>query len=255
MRKVLSGIFSFVFCCCIAMPAFSNCSSGSNGCANDENLPYSCGDMTVSTLGGNTVFNATAGCVARNGTSNGLNGTGYGIMNSNSWADSYVGYARFCYCEENGCTGIVNVYPCGAGNTSTDCVIGYHWESGRGCVVDVTCSDCESEGWTAYSTGYQRKTTATCDVTNGTCTKTYSYRCAAGYYGSSTNGSSGCTRCTTTSSTYTTSALSTKVRGTSAAGSTAQTSCYVGTGTYYDASGTVSLSSSCSYSSSGTASL
>ena len=68
---------------------------------------------------------------------------------------------------------------------------------------DGTCDDCESTDWSAYTpegatfiqVGYQRKVMAACNKVTCVCTKTYSYRCADGYYGSTLNGTSGCTMC------------------------------------------------------------
>lgn len=92
------------------------------------------------------------------------------------------------------------------------------------------CSSCTSDSsYSNYSTGYQRQAVRSCDCSSGTatCKTTYQYRCAAGYYGSSTNGTSGCSKCTSS--------------GTSDLGDNAtQSKCYLtagtsmsdGTGTY-----------------------
>ena len=115
------------------------------------------------------------------------------------------GNARYYYCEEN-CTG---------------------------------CSNCTSDTtWSATGTaGYEKKVTRTCSC--NTCNASTSYRCAAGYYGSSTNGTSGCARCPSSGGVY----------GTSAAGSTAITSCYIPSGTSMtDSVGTYEYTSNCYYS-------
>ena len=53
---------------------------------------------------------------------------------------------------------------------------------------------CGYNVWTTTATGYEKQTIATFE--NGSCTAaTTSYRCANGYYGTSTNGTSGCTQC------------------------------------------------------------
>ena len=53
---------------------------------------------------------------------------------------------------------------------------------------------CGYNVWTTTATGYEKQTMATFE--NGSCTAaTTSYRCANGYYGTSTNGTSGCTQC------------------------------------------------------------
>ncbi len=104
------------------------------------------------------------------------------------------------------------------------------------------CTNCTSDtSWSSVGTGYEKKVTRTCDC--NTCNSSTLYRCAAGYYGSSTNGTSGCTRCPSSGGVY----------GTSAAGSTAITSCYLPSGTtvsFSDStgSGTAKYTSDCYYS-------
>ena len=105
------------------------------------------------------------------------------------------------------------------------------------CMSNVTfcCADCASgcsgeTGWVAAATGYQKNTKKSCEC--GTCVETTAYRCAAGYYGSSSNGTSGCTKC--------------PVPGTSVAGTTTKNGCYVSSGT--DAGGAYSYTSMCYYS-------
>lgn len=81
----------------------------------------------------------------------------------------------------------------------------------------VSCTNCNSIDWTAYRTGYERRINRDCEC-DGTCTSTTQYRCAVGYYGTSTNGTSGCTRCPSSGGIYGTTA---------AAGSKNITSCYI----------------------------
>ena len=215
----------------------------SNGCANDDNISsVSCYGRSLSYKGGQIVFYPTAGGVARNQVDTYLNsytnpdGSSYGIYNG-SWASQYAGYAKFCYCEESECNGIVTVRPLANGN-STDCIDGYHWESNKGCVVDKTCSDCTSTNWLSYNTGYQRRTVKTCNVSTGNCSSTYEYRCAAGWYGSSSNGTSGCTRCPDLNGVY----------GSSTAGSKYITSCYIPSNTVMsDATGSMVFTNNCYY--------
>ncbi|MCM1294745.1 MAG: hypothetical protein NC311_04245 [Muribaculaceae bacterium] len=112
------------------------------------------------------------------------------------------------------------------------------------------CSDCLNGDFIDISTGYQRKALFTCDCSSDTaaCVNAgYEYRCATGYYGSSTNGTSGCTPCPTWDGVYTTSTKTTSVRGTSTAGTTAITGCYIPSGTYYDTTGTFTIGSNCKY--------
>lgn len=102
---------------------------------------------------------------------------------------------------------------------------------GGGC---STCSDCTTIDWGAYSTGYEKRTVATCNTSTCVCTKTAEYRCAVGYYGTSTNGTSGCTRCPES--------------GQSVAGSTDITSCYLPAGTAFsDSTGSGTYTSDCYY--------
>ncbi len=100
---------------------------------------------------------------------------------------------------------------------------------------DGTCSDCTTSAWTAGNTGYQKRTYASCNTATCVCTKTAQYRCAAGYYGTSSNGTSGCTRCPS--------------NGSSTAGATAITSCYLPSGTTgSDSTGSYTYTSNCYYS-------
>ena len=117
------------------------------------------------------------------------------------------------------------------------------------CVKNCTASNCASTNWVAKSTGYETRTYRSCSATgtSGTCNSTTQYRCAAGYYGSSTNGTSGCTQCPQWTGVYTNSGKTTLARGTSSAGTTAITGCYVAPGTYYDATGTFKTTTNCAY--------
>lgn len=112
------------------------------------------------------------------------------------------------------------------------------------------CNSCDNDYWAAYSTGYQRRLARWCDCTSGTatCKSKYEYQCAAGYYGTSSNGTSGCSLCPTWTGVYTNSGKTTLARGTTKwAGSSKITSCYVAAGTYYDATGTFKISDNCPY--------
>ncbi|MBD5388985.1 hypothetical protein HDR63_01890 [bacterium] len=75
--------------------------------------------------------------------------------------------------------------------------------------------------WSSGGTGYQKKVNRGCS--NGSCVATStSYQCAAGYYGAATtNTVPTCTRCPTVDG----------VTGTSPAGATAATGCYIPSGT------------------------
>ena len=95
-----------------------------------------------------------------------------------------------------------------------------------------TCSSTTS--WSTVKTGYEKRT-----VCNNGC-GTVEYRCAAGYYGASTNGSSGCTICPSSGG----------VAGKSVAGSNTEiTSCYIPANTpLSDSTGTYQYTSDCYYS-------
>ncbi|MCM1294222.1 MAG: hypothetical protein NC311_01515 [Muribaculaceae bacterium] len=87
---------------------------------------------------------------------------------------------------------------------------------------------------------------ACCDSTNGGENPTPidpTPTCSAGNYASADT----CVPCPEWTGVYTTSALTTIVRGTSAAGATAITGCYGVAGTYYDTTGTFSTTGQCKY--------
>ncbi len=116
--------------------------------------------------------------------------------------DTYVVYDDFCYNPKNEDelkAMFVDRYKCVA-----------------------TCNCPKDVDWTAYSTGYEKSIEYTCD--NGTCAAKTQYRCAVGYWGSTTNGTSGCTRCPSSGGVYGT---------TKYGGSTKQTSCYLPAGTAF----------------------
>lgn len=81
----------------------------------------------------------------------------------------------------------------------------------RTCEYCAPCSNCETGAWYTYSTGVEAQHTATCNC--GSCVRGMAYRCAAGYYGNGTT----CTRCPPEEG----------INGTSTAGSTARSSCYM----------------------------
>ena len=117
---------------------------------------------------------------------------------------------------------------CSASSTSQQY---YHYS------CECKCSNCpETDGtWTAKGTGYQQRTSQGCDCSSGSaiCKKTTHYRCAAGYYGSPTNGTFGCTPCPTP--------------GTSVAGTVQLAQCYIPKGTYSDRTGKYVFNCDCPY--------
>ncbi len=125
--------------------------------------------------------------------------------------------------------------------TDADCFNGSCDRNGcciSGQVGNCSQSNCASTAWTAGGTGYETRIYRTCDISFVECISTTQYRCASGYYGTSSNGTSGCTRCPSSGGVY----------GTSAAGATAITSCYIPSGTSAsDASGSYILTGDCYY--------
>lgn len=113
------------------------------------------------------------------------------------------------------------------GTMSGGCTYTYY-KCERSC---TGCTNCTGDAdWSAHSTGYQKKVNKTCSC--NTCSTSTAYRCAAGYYGSSTNGTSGCTACPS--------------GGTSVAGSnTTITNCYATSGS--DSTGSYTFTSNCYY--------
>lgn len=94
------------------------------------------------------------------------------------------------------------------------------------------CTNCTSDAWVAFGTGYEKQIFRTCEC--GECKVSTKYRCAAGYYGTSINGASGCSKCPD--------------NGTSNAGATLKTGCYLPSGTNInDTVGQYTLTENCSY--------
>ncbi len=106
---------------------------------------------------------------------------------------------------------------------------------------------CYSGVWSYYGTGYQRLSNNT-PSGYGTCNSTNSYRCAPYYYGSTSNGSTGCYPCP--SVTTTSGLLSGSVYGPSSGGNGRTIdSCYMYNVTGSDMSGTWVSSGVCQHSS------
>ena len=77
------------------------------------------------------------------------------------------------------------------------------------CAKCTGCSNCNDSLWSSAAPGHEVRQIRTCNC--NTCSSTPEFRCAAGYYGSPSNGSSGCTACPSGS--------------TSSAGSTSKSDC------------------------------
>lgn len=114
------------------------------------------------------------------------------------------------------------------------------------CEKNCSSSNCKSDDWVKLREGYDTRTYRSCSTTGagGTCNASTQYRCAKGYYGTTSNGTSGCTQCPPVDD-----KLSTKQYGTtSTGGKFVKTDCYVEPGTYYDTTGTFKVSGgNCSY--------
>lgn len=69
-------------------------------------------------------------------------------------------------------------------------------------VCECYCNNCTTSAWAnvSGSSTHQSRTVGSCSCDTGTaqCTKKTEYRCRAGYYGSPSTSSSGCTKCTYT---------------------------------------------------------
>lgn len=141
-------------------------------------------------------------------------GGGGGNTTCTNTSQCYDGF----YCKfTTGSTGICTPYP--------DCSSG--------------CPNCDTTTWTAHSDGYQKRTVATCNTTYCICSKNTEYRCATGYYGTSTNGISGCTRCPSSGGVYGITASS---------GAKSITECYLPAGTTgSDNTGSFTYTGNCYY--------
>ena len=103
------------------------------------------------------------------------------------------------------------------------------------------CTDCDSTDWAPTGTaGYESRINALCMLMTGKCNKTTEYRCAAGYYGKSMNGTSGCTRCPSSGGVY----------GTNTAGENTdiKSCCIPANRTMTDTKGTFTFTDECCYS-------
>jgi len=111
--------------------------------------------------------------------------------------------------EEYG--GIISCTACRSGSTLTQASI----MLASNCTVTYKICECacSTSSWAAANTGYEKRTV--CNQT--TCAVTTEYRCAKGYYGTSTNGTSGCTPCPSSGTT-------------ASAGKTSRTACFIPNG-------------------------
>ncbi len=172
-------------------------------------------------FGTTTCPNLTGGCAMINPVSVGCKATKilyYNEYGVTSCTECATGYTKQLM--------TISIPDCSNKASYSDCV--------REC---AGCTDCISTlVWSAAGkAGYEKRVRASCDC--DTCIRTTEYRCAAGYYGSSTNGTTGCTPCDKLGG-----------YGTSSAGSLNKTSCYVPANVNItDTAGTFTFTSNCFY--------
>lgn len=136
--------------------------------------------------------------------------------------------------------------------TSTE---SWFYEDGPISTCDST--NCQSTNWTASNPGYQKRTYRYCS-NSITCESETQYRCASYYYGSSTNGTTGCTRCPDSPDNYAEWEDSWGDSGlkeagqTTGPGKTSKNSCYIGGGSdgsyFFNESGMYQFTSDCYWS-------
>lgn len=173
------------------------------------------------------------------------------IRNCSSYSDScYPGGKRIRTCNtcDSGytrtkstttlatCTGDITYYYCKSSGSSGGDIDPIEPKPD---LCDGTCDDCVSDGrWKHdfFNSGYESHTVRTCNTFNCVCMERTQYRCAAGYYGSSINGTSGCTRCPSSGGVYGTSVADSNIK---------ITDCYMTGGS--DDTGTFTYTSKCYY--------
>ena len=162
----------------------------------------------------------------------------------------------------------VCVISCNSCDTTYYTMLEKTGSGGGTCTYNYTAcvckNGCTSDSWTSSNTGYE--SAYICDKT---CTRVYSHQCAAGYYGTATSASAGCTKCPSNASctggnnsTFVCNQgyykngskcercpASGGVYGTTAsAGSTSITSCYLPSGTSFsDSTGSGTYTGNCYY--------
>lgn len=162
-----------------------------------------------------------------------------GTCNKGEWDDSLE---TFTGCSSSTCTcidaqtGRTTTYTC-ACSADSDCGYNQGCVNGK-CQTCKSCSNCTSTTWVAGNLGYQYQISRSCSCA-GICNDLIQYRCAAGYFGSSLNGSSGCTRCPQWDGS----------NGNSTVGSSVITNCYIPNNqTLKNNRGTYVFTATCSYS-------
>ncbi|MDE5616015.1 MAG: hypothetical protein K2I81_04265 [Alphaproteobacteria bacterium] len=121
-----------------------------------------------------------------------------------------------------------------------------------------TSSNCQSSAWTTLRTGYETRTYRYCSTTTN-CASETQYRCAQNYYGSTTNGTSGCSKCDSSpdntayeeNNKYVSTGSKEPGR-TMGGGTSSKTSCYIpplgGSYSYMDSTGVYEFNGNCYWS-------
>lgn len=143
-----------------------------------------------------------------------------------------------CYCllDDEAATG--KIFPLAPCHNDEECRNDAYCDSNGDCQKRKNCSNCTSSNWADLATpGYQSRTIATCDYSEGKCNTKTEYRCAKNYFGTA-NGTSGCSRCYEKFGTET-----------AGPGNNPATACYIPAGHEIDdSSGTYSYTENCYYS-------
>ena len=248
-KTMTSGVLYGNYC----LYSCNTCESGYTKVAVTENLTgcsktyYDCEkDFTTTTCTATTYSSSTCGTTPA-----------YTLSNCSSVTKKCFGgkYVQTCNTCSSGTRTSTTYKPSGCSNSYTY----YYCKSSL--VIDPDdpfipvdpvdpvgeCSsdtDCGFSVWRNVSgTNYQSKTTYTClypGTVKSKCSSSTSYRCKAGYYGSSTS----CTACPSPTDTLTSGSV------TSAAGTTAMTGCYLTSGSVLkdSAGNTYDFTADCSYS-------
>ncbi len=193
-------------------------------------------------------INAFGACTEYNYTPSGYTDTGTTIDTTNDLCNTSAGLATTSLCNEQ-TRRCLQILKCNVCNGPMDFTSTYYVNNSTCPNTNITAPRCcvrspgstETSNWTRVSFNvmyqYQETKTYECD---GSYTSSFAYRCASGAYGTARGSSysignlSGCSRCPS--------------GGTSSAGSTSITSCYIPSGTAFnETSGTGTYTQNCYY--------
>ncbi|MDE5616010.1 MAG: hypothetical protein K2I81_04235 [Alphaproteobacteria bacterium] len=179
-------------------------------------------------------------------TATGLTIPGFGTCNPNGGTcpsdGIYTNGKVYGHCTNGTTCECYNTDETGTPSITVQCECtdeGNYETIGYGCLNGIyqKCKSCSgsSGAWGTHSTGYEKRSVTTCSC-DGTKSTRIEYRCAKGYFGTSTNGTSGCSQCFPPATT-------------SSAGKTQGTDCYIPAGTNMsDSSGIFTCSTDTYYS-------